>query len=365
VSVDLSPSRTPRPADAGAPPPHPARRIPIVTTVLTLGTVVLAILGAGTGSFHVPGIEVVGSLLSRLGVDLLRVPDELGTAVLWEVRFPRVVLAGLVGAALACGGAIMQAIFANPLAEPGIVGVSAGAAVGAATAIVLGVTLLGPSSTAAMAFAAALVTTLAVYLGARRDGRTEVVTLVLTGIAVNAIAGAALGLLLFLSDDAALRSITFWNLGSVAGASWRSAAIVAVCLAVGLTVALVRAPSLDLLALGERPAHHLGVDVERLRLSLIVVVALLAGAAVAVAGVITFVGLVVPHVIRLLIGPANRAVLALSAVGGAGLLIGADLLARTVAAPAELPLGVLTALAGGPFFLWLLRRTRSRQGGWA
>jgi iron complex transport system permease protein len=366
MSLEVAPPATePQPDAAPAARSRPGRRVAVVTLVLGVGTVVLAILAAGTGAFHVPGVEVMGSLLSRLGIDLLPTPDELGTSVLWEVRFPRVVLAGLVGAALAAGGAIMQAIFANPLAEPGIVGVSAGAAVGAASAIVLGFTLLGPSSTAALAFVAALITTLAVYLGARRDGRTEVVTLVLTGIAVNAIAGAALGLLLFLSDDAALRSITFWNLGSVAGASWRSVVVVAVCLGVGLTVALTRARSLDLLALGERPAHHLGVDVERLRVTLIVVVALLAGAAVAVAGVITFVGLVVPHVIRLLIGPANRAALALSALGGAGLLIGADLLARTIAAPAEIPLGVLTALAGGPFFLWLLRRTRSRQGGWA
>jgi iron complex transport system permease protein len=332
---------------------------------LAVALLAACIVAAGVGAYRLPPMQVVGAVLDRLGVPGLSGPDELGLSVLWQVRFPRVVLASLVGASLACAGALMQGIFGNPLAEPGIVGVSAGAAVGAALAIVLGVSVLGPFGVAAVAFVAGLLTTLLVYVSARRDGRTEVVTLVLTGIAINALAGAALGLLLFVSDDEALRSITFWNLGSVGSATWRSVGAVAPLTLIGVAVAPRFARRLDVLALGERPARHLGVDVERLRLVLIVVVALLSASAVAVAGVISFVGLVVPHLVRLLVGPGHRILLPASALGGAVLVVLADLVARTAAAPAEVPLGVLTAALGGPFFFWLLRRTRARQGGWA
>lgn len=333
--------------------------------LLAVGLVVITVVAGGSGAFRIPAAEVVGSVLRRLGLTIGTAPDALGESVLWEVRFPRVLLAAVVGASLALAGAVMQGIFGNPLAEPGIIGVSAGAAVGAASSLVLGITWFGPFSMTVAAFVTGLVTTLLVYATARRDGRTEVVTLVLTGIAVNALAGALLGLLLFVSDDAQLRTITFWNLGSVGAATWRSVMVVTVCLVPATIVALRAARRLDLLALGERTARHLGVDVERLRLVLIVAVALLASAAVAVAGIIAFVGLVVPHIIRLLVGPAHRILLPASAMGGALLLVLADLAARTVAAPSELPLGVLTALVGGPFFFWLLRRTRIRQGGWA
>lgn len=345
----------------------PPRRRGGITLLLALaiGSVVITVIAGGSGAFSIPAAEVVGSVLQRVGLSIGTVPDALGESVLWEVRFPRVLLAAAVGASLALAGAVMQGIFGNPLAEPGIIGVSAGAAVGAASSIVLGITWFGPFSMAASAFVTGLITTLLVYATARRDGRTEVVTLVLTGIAVNALAGALLGLLLFVSDDAQLRTITFWNLGSVGAATWRAVMVVTVCLVPGTIVALRAGRRLDLLALGERTARHLGVDVERLRLVLIVVVALLASAAVAVAGIIAFVGLVVPHIIRLLVGPAHRILLPASAMGGALLLVLADLAARTVVAPSELPLGVLTALVGGPFFFWLLRRTRIRQGGWA
>ncbi len=341
-----------------------SRRTVVLLCGLAAALVVVILVSAGSGAFPLSPIEVIGTVLRGLGIDPGWAPDELGRSVLWDVRFPRILLAGVVGASLAIAGAVMQGIFGNPLAEPGIIGVSAGAAVGAAGSIVIGLTWFGPFSMTVAAFATGLLTTLLVYGAARRDGRTEVVTLVLTGIAVNALAGAVLGLLMFLSDDAELRTITFWNLGSVGAAGWSTVAVVTVCLVPGTIIAYRYARRLDLLALGERTAQHLGVDVERLRLVLIVIVALLASASVAVAGVISFVGLVVPHIIRLAIGPAHRGLLPASALGGALLLIAADLSARTVAAPAELPLGVLTALVGGPFFFWLLRRTRIRQGGW-
>jgi iron complex transport system permease protein len=337
---------------------------------VVLGTLALALLmavgaGAAVGAFSVSPGELIGAVTHKVGLDLGPRPDQLTESVLWDIRFPRVVLAVVVGAALGCAGATMQGTFANPLAEPGIVGVSAGAALGAVVAIVIGFTALGTWSLTSSAFVGGLVTVVAVYFAARDNGRTEVVTLILTGIAVNAFAGALIGLLTFFSDDAELRAITFWNLGSVATATWPKVAAVAPLALAGVALTTVHARKLDLLALGDRPARHLGIDVERLRMGLLTVVAVLTAAAVAVSGIILFVGLVVPHLVRMVAGPGHRLLLPASALGGGTLLVLADLAARTVAAPAEVPLGVITALVGSPFFFWLLRRTRARQGGWA
>jgi iron complex transport system permease protein len=332
---------------------------------LAVGLVVVSVLAAGIGAYHLPPDQVVGAVLHKIGIDAGPQPDRIGTRVLFEVRFPRVVLAALIGASLGGAGALMQGIFGNPLAEPGVIGVSSGAAVGAMTAIVAGVSGFGAWSISGPAFLGGLASVVIVYAVSRSAGRTEVVTLVLAGVALNTITGAAIGLITYFSDDAQLRSITFWNLGSVSAATWPAVAAVAPCALVGLVAALRFGRPLDLLSLGERPARHLGVNVERLRAAVIVVVALLTASAVAVAGTISFVGLVVPHLIRMVVGPGHRVLLPASALGGALLLVAADLLARTVAAPAEIPLGSITALVGGPFFFWLLLRTRKRQGGWA
>jgi iron complex transport system permease protein len=327
------------------------------------GLAAAAVVAVGRGAVAIPPDDVVAILLGRGGaVDAGGIP--VGDVV-WQIRLPRVVLGVLVGAALGAAGALLQGMFGNPLAEPGTIGVSAGAAVGGVTAIAAGATAAGPWVLPAAAFAGGLATTLLVYAGSRSGGRVETVTLILTGIAVNAMAGAAIGLALFLSDDAELRSITFWTLGSLATATWRSVALVAPLVLLGLASSAAFARPLDLLATGEGPARHLGVDVDRLRLRLVVVVAVLTAAGVAVAGVIGFVGLVVPHLVRVVTGPGHRLLLPASALGGALVLALGDLLARTVAVPAEVPLGVLTALVGAPAFLHLLRRTRERQGGWA
>ncbi|GIE86417.1 FecCD family ABC transporter permease [Actinoplanes regularis] len=332
---------------------------------LAAALVVVALLAAGRGQVPISPAEVAGSLLHRLGLDLGPLPSAVqGENALWLVRFPRVTLAILVGASLGCAGALMQGVFGNPLAEPGVVGVSAGAAVGAAAAIVGGVTFLGNWSTAAAAFAGGVVTTLIVYAMSRANGRTEVVTLVLTGVAVNATAGALLGLLMFLTDDDGVRAIAFWQLGSLAQATWGAAGVALPCAALGLTVAVVCSRKLDLLALGEGPARHLGVDTERLRITAIVATALLTASAVAFTGIISFVGLVVPHLIRMVAGPGHRVLIPASALGGAIVVVLGDLIARTAVDYQELPLGVLTAVVGGPAFFWLLRRTRARAGGW-
>ncbi|MGI5350491.1 FecCD family ABC transporter permease [Streptomyces sp. CA-250714] len=353
-------------ASGSVPRPPRTRRGAAATLTLVLATVLvlLALLSAGIGAYTIPVGDVFGSVLHRAGLGGAPL-DRVADSVLWNVRLPRVALAVLVGASLGCAGALMQGVFGNPLAEPGVIGISSGAAVGAVASIALGLTFFGTWTVTACAFVAGLATVLAVYALSRSGGRTEVVTLILTGIAVNAFAGALIGLGVFFADNAQLTQITFWQLGSLAQATWPKVLAVLPCALAGLLVAPFYSRRLDLLALGERPARHLGVDVERLRLALVLIVALLTAAAVAVAGIITFVGLLVPHLLRMAAGPGHRFLVPGSALGGAVVLVGADLTARTVAQPAELPLGVLTALLGSPFFFWLLRRTRRRQGGWA
>lgn len=343
-----------------------AGRRAVVGVALAVLLVVFILLSALLGQLPISPAEIVGSLLRGAGIPNDWAPeDPFVESTLWVIRFPRIVMAIVVGAALAAAGAVMQAIFGNPLAEPGVVGVSAGAALGAALAIALGLTMFGDYAIAVLAFGGGLLATLLVYFVSRANGRTEVVTLLLTGIAVNAFGGAGLAFVLFATSTANREQIVFWQLGSLNGTLWQEVAVVAVVAVVGVVVAVLLGHRYDLLALGERNARHLGLDVERLRLVSIVIVALLTGVGVAFVGIISFVGLVVPHIVRMILGPRHRALIATSAVGGAVLLLGADLLARTVVSGAELPIGMLTSLVGGPFFFFLLWRQRRRSGGWA
>ena len=349
---------------AAADPARRSRRPMLLITGMAGALVVAGVLSAGVGAYHLDTDAIIGSILDRLHLGGQPL-DRIGDSVLWDIRFPRVVLAILVGSCLGCAGVLMQGVFGNPLAEPGVIGISSGAAVGAVATIAIGLSVMGGWTVTVVAFACGIATVLLVYVLSRSGGRTEVVTLILTGIAINAFAGALIGLAIFVADNAQLTEITFWQLGSLAQADWTRVGAVLPCALLGLAIAPVYARRLDLLALGERSARHLGVDVERLRLTLIVVVALLTAAAVAVSGIIGFIGLVVPHLLRMAAGPGHRFLIVGSCLGGALILVLADLAARTIAAPAELPLGVLTALIGSPFFFWLLRRTRRRQGGWA
>ncbi|GAA4770778.1 iron ABC transporter permease [Microbacterium gilvum] len=356
-----------------------SRTVRIATfAALVAALVILLVVSAGTGQLRIPPGEVVGSLVGHwnatvrgAGAGWLSLPalpgpvHPQGDATLWAVRFPRVVLAGLVGAGLAISGAVMQGVFGNPLAEPAVVGVSSGAAIGACLVIVFGFSFLGSFTALAFAFATGVLTTLLVYLSSRSGGRTEVVTIVLTGVAVNALGGAVIALLVFLGDTQQREQIVFWQMGSLNGTRWQDVAVAAPFLVLGTAACLLLARRLDLLALGERQARHLGVDVERLRMTAIALVALLTAVGVATCGIIAFVGLVVPHVFRMILGPGHRLLLPASALGGAVLLSAADLAARTLVPYAELPIGMITALVGGPFFFWLLRRARRRSGGWA
>jgi iron complex transport system permease protein len=352
-------------------------RVPVVFAGLAVALAVLVVVSAGSGQLSIPPDQVLGAFsrawtdgVRAIGLGILSLPPGAavahvnGEATLWLIRVPRLLMAVLVGAALAAAGVVMQGVFRNPLAEPGVIGISSGAAVGASASIVFGLTFLGPLTLPALAFAGGLVSIVIVYASARADGRTEVVTLVLTGIAVNAVGGAAIALFTYLGSTQQREQIVFWQLGSLNGTRWDDLAVVAPIAVVGITACLFLSGSLDLLSLGERQAEHLGVRVERLRVIAIVVIALLTCAAVAFCGIIGFVGLVVPHLMRMVLGPGHRLLLPASALGGSVLLVAGDLVARTAVPGSELPIGMLTALIGGPFFFWLLRRTRRRSGGW-
>jgi|TARA_R110002126_G_scaffold74484_3_gene185787 iron complex transport system permease protein len=275
----------------------------------------------------------------------------------------------LVGATLALTGAAMQGLFRNPLADPGLIGVSSGAALGAALMIVLGSSMLSalpsfvlPYATVLGAFAGGVITTWLVYrLGQSVQG-TSVASMLLAGIAIAAISGAVIGMLSYLADDAMLRTLTFWNMGSLGSANYQRVAVLALCCALVWWRLPRQAKALNALLLGESEARHLGVDVERVKRELVLLTALGVGACVAAAGLIGFVGLVVPHLVRLLLGADHRRVLPVSMLLGASLLLLADVGARLLIAPAELPLGIITALLGAPFFLALLMRAQRRGG---
>ncbi len=287
-------------------------------------------------------------------------------AVIYNIRLPRMLLGVLVGAALAVSGLLMQGLFRNPLADPGLVGVSAGAGLGAVGIIVLGTTMLAPFTALLgiyalqiASFLGGLTTTFILYRVATRSGQTAIATMLLAGVAIAALAGAITGVLVYIATDAQLRDLTFWGLGSLSGANWTRIAASGPIIVAALAMAGFLAKGLNALTLGEATAAHLGIPVQRFKIITIVAVAGATGASVAVSGGIGFVGIVVPHLLRLVIGPDHRYLLPATALLGASFLLLADAISRLVVAPAELPIGIVTAAFGGPFFLWILLRKRA------
>lgn len=279
--------------------------------------------------------------------------------VLTRIRLPRVLLAATIGAGLAVGGVTLQALFRNPLADPGLLGIASGAAVSAGLAICVFAptpSVAGPWLVPLCAFGGALAVSRLALSVAARAGHYDISLLLLVGIAINAIGGAVLGLLLFVADDTALRDFTFWTLGSLSGATWTGVLPVLAAAAVAGVTQLRAARVLNGFVLGERDAFYLGIDIERAKRQLVLATSLWVGASVAVAGLIGFVGLVVPHLARFVVGPNHRVLLPATALMGATLLTAADLVARTAMLPAELPVGIVTAAIGAPLFLWLTLR---------
>lgn len=315
------------------------------------------------GAVKVPPLEILGVLSGQAN-------DSLQEAVIWNIRLPRVLLGLLTGAALAVSGAALQGLFRNPLADPGIIGISNGAALLAAATIVLGSLVfhliprsLIPFALPAAAFLGGLITTLLIYRLSWHEGRTVAATLLLAGIAISALTAAITGLFTYLATDEQMRTLVFWTLGSLGGASWTSCWLTALCVIPAIFILSKESRALNAMLLGEAEAGFLGFNPERTKMRVVIASALAVGGSVAFCGVIGFVGLVVPHIVRHLIGPDHRFLIPGSALLGATLLTGADIGARTIVAPAELPIGILTALVGAPFFLWLLLKQRGAFAG--
>ncbi|MEX0337237.1 iron ABC transporter permease [Vibrio tubiashii] len=340
------------------------RRLPLSAAVAIFGIalVVTAISSVTVGPMNIGFWESVQSLMFR--------SEQLAphvNLVIHEIRFPRTILCMLVGAILAICGTVMQGLFRNPLAEPGIIGVSAGASLGAALAIVLFADLseqypqfMNLAAVPIFAFLGGALTTVLVYkLGTSKMG-TSVTIMLLAGVAISALSGAGIGYMNFIADDQMLRDLSLWSMGSLAGANWTSIILCAITLVLLMIIFVRKAMSLNALLLGEAEANHLGIPVQRLKRQLILLTAVGVGVTVSVSGMIGFIGLVIPHLGRMLSGPDHRTLLPISALMGALLLTFADMFSRVAVAPAELPVGIVTALIGAPFFIYLLFKQKGK-----
>ncbi|MFJ6636420.1 FecCD family ABC transporter permease [Streptomyces sp. NPDC091376] len=340
---------------------RPGVPYPLVLALLAALVVTAATAGIAAGSISVPAEQVWGILLHHVHPALAEQTwTPVRETIVIDVRLPRVLLAAVVGAGLSVSGTALQALVRNPLADPMLLGVSSGASVGAVLVVVFNVSLFGVFSLPVAAFLGALVALVAVYFLARSGGRMTTVRLVLAGVATAEVLSAVASFLIVTSDDphktqAALR----WMLGGLAGTTWTVVWIPACAVLLGTAILLGVCRPLNLLLAGEEAAVALGLDVHRFRAALFTLVALMIGTIVAVSGQIGFVGLIMPHVVRLFVGADHRRALPAAALLGAAFLIASDLAARTLMSPEEIPVGILTALVGGPFFLWLMRRRSS------
>ncbi|MFH0887447.1 MAG: iron ABC transporter permease [bacterium] len=325
-----------------------------ILVILLLAATIAAFLWGTVGVSFTTAAKVV---LNHAGFSF-PIADAKIDFILWEVRLPRVIMTILVGAMLSLAGLIFQGILRNALADPFILGISGGAAVGAGLAFVLGISL-GFFGTPLFAFVGALIATAIVYSVSTVDGKRSPETLILAGVAIGSLAAAILALMILVSGK--LQPIYFWILGSFSGVSWNEVMIVLPYALIGFILAMLFVKDLNAMLLGDETAVSLGIEVERSRTILLVVGSLLAAAAVSLVGIIGFVGLIVPHILRLIFGTNHRVLVPLSIIGGALLLVVSDLISRMVVSPTELPIGIITAFIGAPFFIYLLRRRRKRD----
>ncbi|MBX3256332.1 MAG: iron ABC transporter permease [Chitinophagaceae bacterium] len=340
----------------------------VLVTTLTGILLVAVIISAGLGALSVSPLQSIAILLRQVGIHLDVPYSDQQEVVITAIRLPRVLFGIFIGATLAMCGTAIQGLFRNPLADPVLIGISSGAALFTVVMIVAGLQLfaglfnmIGAYALSLAAFAGAFITAIIVYRISQAGGKTIVSTMLLAGIAISAMAAAGTGIMTLMANDAQLRTITFWNLGSLGGANWQSLGVlVPVCM-----ICLVGLPTLskplNALVLGETNAAHIGINVESLKTKVIVLTALGVGVCVSVSGIIGFVGLVTPHIIRKLIGPEHKNVFIASGLLGAIILVIADLLCRTIIAPVEIPIGIVTALLGAPFFLYLLLKEKKTQ----
>lgn len=338
----------------------------LILGLMGLVLVVVTVLSLSLGAFRIPVSNVLAILSDTAGISFAGFSLQESN-VLLQIRMPRILLAILVGGGLGVTGAALQGLFRNPLVEPGLIGVSSGGALFAVIFIVFGSSVpflvyFGGMGLPLFAFIGGLINTLLVYKMGNSAGKTDISLLILAGVALNALSGALIGLVIFYADDAALRNFTFWSLGDVGGANWNKVGISLLLISGPSSLVISQYKNLNALSIGENEAFHMGVDVQKVKYILLFSSAMIVGTAVSLTGTIGFVGLIVPHLIRMMFGADHRLVLPGSFLLGACLLTFADLLARTIVMPSEMPIGIITAIIGAPFFIWLIinvKKTRS------
>jgi iron complex transport system permease protein len=342
-----------------------SRKVNLILCLLIVLLIVSFLLNVGMGAVRISAMQSLGILGDALWMNTDVSYESQQASVLMSIRLPRVILATLIGAGLGMSGAAMQGLFRNPLADPSLIGISSGASLAAVSFIVVGVKfsmslsgMSGVLSLSTVTFLGAFITAIVVYRLSQVSGKTIVSMMLLTGIAVNALTSAMTGFFTYSASDAQLRSIVFWTLGSLGGATWNNVMAITPFILLPLIVLPAIAKQLNAFALGESSASHLGVNIEKVKRLIVVLTALCVGASVAVAGVIVFIGLIVPHVMRMIAGPDHRYLLVFSALFGSVLLLNADLFSRVIFAPSELPISVVTGIIGAPVFLYLLLKER-------
>ncbi|MBA4145732.1 MAG: iron ABC transporter permease [Cytophaga sp.] len=343
-------------------------KIPVILISLGVALGVVFLFALRIGQVTIPILEMAMILLKKMGFSVQYEINAVHETVLWSIRLPRVLLAVLIGGALSISGAALQGLFRNPLVEPGLIGVSSGAAVSVVTLVVFGSSIaLYPDSLSmkflmpAVAFGGGSIATLLVMRISGREGKTNMAMLILGGVAINTMCGALMGLVIFFANENQLHMFTFWTLGDLSSATWPALLVAAPILVLSSLWLLTYQHALNAIALGEAEAFHMGIDVEKVKRGIVFFCALAVGVSVSLSGIIGFVGLVVPHLIRTTFQADHRLVMPASLLGGPLLLLLADLVSRIAVAPAELPIGVVTALIGAPVFIFLLIHARKRN----
>lgn len=330
--------------------------------LVLLAIVILVSCSIGAADLTIgDAFKIIIQRLPLLGSSIIKEPlTGSQVSIIWKIRMPRVLLAGIVGAALAFSGAIYQGLFKNPMAESFVLGVSSGAALGGAIALILGISgIVGIGGTGFMAFVGALLTTFLVYQLGRTRGKVSMTSLLLAGIAINFMLSAIISLLMIFNRQR-MENIVMWTMGSFSNATWDKVIMSSVAVFIAMIISRLFAKDLNVLLMGEEEAKHLGIEVEKTKRILLALSSFIAAMAVSVSGIIGFVGLIIPHAVRMVMGPDHRVVLPYSAVVGSIFLVIADTLARTIANPMEIPVGIITALAGAPFFLYLLAKDKRK-----
>lgn len=339
-------------------------RLRLILPVMLAILAVVLVFATAIGAVYVPFLQTVKIILKNWGLPLEGDFTKGQESIIFFVRFPRVVVAALVGAALAISGAAIQGLFRNPMADPGVIGVSSGAGLGAVAAIALGLTAKSIYFTPLFASLGALAAVTVVFLLSVRGGKIPVLTLILAGIAVSTFIGAITSVLLTMINDYQVRAFLFWTVGGLSDRRWEHVSLAGVPILVCISVLLLFSRDLNIMLLGEEEAQAVGLNPSRTRKQLLFLVSLTTAMAVSVSGSISFVGLIVPHILRLLVGPDHRRLLPASALGGAIFLVICDLIARVIIIPREVGVGIVTSLIGAPYFLYLLMKAKKEGGEW-